>query len=84
MPLQLHCCFSLCWGVTRERTVLYLQAQVTQIKSKSGKRFIGINAGMNSLIRPALYDAYHHIVNLTRFEDRPFGAQDGYFEVCVS
>ena len=28
--------------------------------------YVGINTGMNSLIRPALYDAYHRIVNLTR------------------
>jgi diaminopimelate decarboxylase/aspartate kinase len=26
---------------------------------------------MNSLIRPALYGAYHEIVNLTRLEDAP-------------
>jgi diaminopimelate decarboxylase/aspartate kinase len=29
-------------------------------------RYIGIGTGMNSLIRPALYGAYHEIVNLTR------------------
>jgi len=27
---------------------------------------VGIETGMNSLIRPALYGAYHEIVNLTR------------------
>ena len=26
---------------------------------------------MNALIRPALYDAYHEIVNLTRIDDEP-------------
>jgi diaminopimelate decarboxylase/aspartate kinase len=31
-------------------------------------RYVGIDAGMNSLIRPALYDAYHEIVNLTRLD----------------
>jgi bifunctional diaminopimelate decarboxylase / aspartate kinase len=43
-----------------------LVAQVTQLKGKGEVRYIGIATGMNSLIRPALYDAYHEIVNLTR------------------
>lgn len=43
-----------------------LLARVTQIKSKGGTRFIGLGTGMNTLIRPALYGAYHHLVNLTR------------------
>ncbi len=42
-------------------------AKVTQLKIKEHTRFIGINTGMNSLIRPTLYGAYHEIVNLTRF-----------------
>lgn len=32
-------------------------------------RYIGVGTGMNSLIRPALYGAYHEIVNLTRLGD---------------
>ena len=31
--------------------------------------YVGIDAGMNSLIRPALYEAWHEIVNLTRIEE---------------
>jgi diaminopimelate decarboxylase/aspartate kinase len=38
---------------------------VTQLKEKSGIKYVGIDCGMNSLIRPALYDAYHNIVNLS-------------------
>ncbi len=45
-----------------------LLAQVTQTKGKGDVRYVGINAGMNSLIRPALYGAYHQIVNLTRVD----------------
>jgi diaminopimelate decarboxylase/aspartate kinase len=44
-----------------------LLARVTQLKGKAGLRYLGIDAGMNSLIRPALYGAHHEIVNLTRF-----------------
>ncbi|HEV2332995.1 MAG TPA: hypothetical protein VGV16_07510 [Gammaproteobacteria bacterium] len=43
-----------------------LLARVTQFKGKSGLRYLGIDAGMNSLLRPALYGAHHEIVNLTR------------------
>jgi bifunctional diaminopimelate decarboxylase / aspartate kinase len=43
-----------------------LLARVTQVKSKGAMRYVGIDAGMNSLIRPALYEAWHEIVNLTR------------------
>jgi diaminopimelate decarboxylase/aspartate kinase len=46
-----------------------LLARVTQLKFKGGVRFIGIASGMNSLIRPALYGAYHEIVNLTRLDE---------------
>ena len=38
-------------------------------KGKHGTRYIGVSTGMNSLIRPALYGAYHRIVNLTRLEE---------------
>jgi diaminopimelate decarboxylase/aspartate kinase len=43
-----------------------LLARVTQTKGKGDARYIGIATGMNSLIRPALYGAYHEVVNLTR------------------
>lgn len=43
-----------------------LLARVTQIKRKGEHVWIGVDAGMNALIRPALYGAWHEIVNLTR------------------
>lgn len=43
-----------------------LLARVTQLKTKEEVQYIGIETGMNSLIRPMLYGAYHEIVNLTR------------------
>jgi diaminopimelate decarboxylase/aspartate kinase len=46
-----------------------LIARVTQTKSKDEVRYIGIATGMNSLIRPALYGAWHEIVNLTRLDE---------------
>lgn len=46
-----------------------LLARVTQTKRKGGMHYVGIDAGMNSLIRPALYDAWHEIVNLSRLDE---------------
>jgi diaminopimelate decarboxylase/aspartate kinase len=43
-----------------------LLARVTQTKEKGERRFVGVATGMNSLIRPALYGAYHEVVNLSR------------------
>ncbi|HYO12300.1 MAG TPA: bifunctional aspartate kinase/diaminopimelate decarboxylase [Thermoanaerobaculia bacterium] len=43
-----------------------LLARVTQVKRKGDVTYVGVETGMNSLIRPALYGAYHPIVNLSR------------------
>lgn len=48
-----------------------LLARVTQIKRKRGVTWIGVDAGMNTLIRPALYGAWHEIVNLSRLGEKP-------------
>jgi len=48
-----------------------LLLRVTQVVEKAGVRRIGADAGMNALLRPALYGAFHEIVNLSRFEDPP-------------
>jgi diaminopimelate decarboxylase/aspartate kinase len=46
-----------------------LLTRVTQLKEKGDTYFIGVDTGMNSLIRPTLYGAHHHIVNLSRLND---------------
>jgi diaminopimelate decarboxylase/aspartate kinase len=45
-----------------------LLATVTQVKGKGDVQYVGISTGMNSLIRPALYGAYHEIANLSRVD----------------
>jgi diaminopimelate decarboxylase/aspartate kinase len=45
-----------------------LLARVTQVKRKGEVTYVGLETGMNSLIRPALYGAYHPICNLTRLD----------------
>jgi diaminopimelate decarboxylase len=39
-----------------------LLTRVLYVKENSGKRFLVVDAGMNDLIRPSLYNAYHEIV----------------------
>ena len=46
-----------------------LLSKVNQIRTKNTKNIIGISTGMNSLIRPALYDAYHNIYNLSKINN---------------
>jgi len=46
-----------------------LLARVTQVKGKTGTQYVGTDAGMHSLIRPALYGAHHDIVNLSRLDE---------------
>ena len=43
-----------------------LVTRVTYLKETPTKRFVIVDAGMNDLIRPSLYDAYHDIVPLVR------------------
>lgn len=43
-----------------------LLARVTQTKEKGPVHYVGLDTGMNSLLRPSLYGAYHEIVNLTQ------------------
>jgi diaminopimelate decarboxylase/aspartate kinase len=45
-----------------------LLLRVTQVASKQGLRRVGADGGMNALMRPALYNAWHEIVNLSRLE----------------
>ena len=46
-----------------------LLARVTQTKRKGDVHYVGVDAGMHNLIRPALYEAYHEIVNLSRLDE---------------
>lgn len=45
-----------------------LLAEITTIKQKGSINFVGLNSGFNHLIRPAMYGAYQHVVNLSRSE----------------
>lgn len=59
-----------------------LLARVTQLKHTPDARFVGLNTGMNSLIRPALYGARHEIVNLTRLDEEAAWIADIVGPIC--
>ncbi len=58
-----------------------LLTQVQFIKDKGHKHFVIVDAGMNDLIRPAMYEAYHHIVPVAR-KDRPYIKTDVVGPIC--
>jgi diaminopimelate decarboxylase len=44
------------------------------VKPTPSVTFVGVNSGLNHLIRPMMYDSYHHIVNVSN----PTGSQKIY------
>lgn len=53
----------------------YLLTTVTVVKPTERICFVGVNSGLNHLIRPMFYEAYHHISNLTNAEGMPHSYQ---------
>lgn len=48
----------------------YFFCKVNVIKQTTATVFAGVDTGMNHLIRPMFYDAYHHIENISNPEGR--------------
>lgn len=59
-----------------------LITKVNYVKKGSVKQFAIVDAGMTDLIRPALYDAHHRIINLTSTE--PEETYDVVGPICES
>jgi diaminopimelate decarboxylase len=51
-------------------------AKVNVVKQTTSTVFAGIDSGFNHLIRPMMYDSYHHITNISN----PYG-RDRYYSV---
>jgi diaminopimelate decarboxylase len=47
-----------------------LMVKVNVVKKTPSITFAGVNSGLNHLIRPMMYDAYHHIVNISNPEGK--------------
>ncbi len=61
-----------------------LLTRVIYTKSNRGKHFVIVDAGMNDLLRPALYGAHHEIVPVVRHADRGEVMTDIVGPVCES
>ena len=47
-----------------------LLTRVNTVKTTPFKKFAGIDAGFNTLVRPAMYGSYHHILVANKLEER--------------
>ncbi len=61
----------------------YLLTQVNTVK-QSYRKFIGVNAGFNTLLRPTMYGSYHHILVADKPEAKPVEKIDVAGNVCES
>jgi diaminopimelate decarboxylase len=59
-----------------------LISKVTYVKQGTNKQFAILDAGMTDLIRPALYQAYHQIDNIT--SDEAIEVYDVVGPICES
>jgi len=46
----------------------YLLVNANVIKSTPASTFVGVDSGLNHLIRPMMYDAYHGVENISRLD----------------
>ncbi|SRR5690606_18636738 len=60
-----------------------LLVRVNTVKSNRGRLFAGTDSGMGHLVRPAIYGAYHGIVNLSN-PDGPLRTYDVTGNICES
>ena len=61
-----------------------LLTRVEYLKRGQGKSFVVVDAAMNDLVRPAMYDAHHEIVPVHRDTTRPALVADVVGPVCES
>jgi len=59
-----------------------LLCTVTTVKNRGKKSIVGVDTGFNHLVRPVMYDSYHHIVNLT--SSRKMKKYDVCGNICES
>ncbi len=60
-----------------------LLTQVNTVKDQGRKVFLGTDTGFNHLLRPALYDAYHEVANISRITE-PGKTYDVAGNICES
>jgi len=61
-----------------------LLTSVVDVKENPDKRFAGVDAGFNTLIRPAFYGSYHHVAVANKFGAPGEVAYDVVGPICES
>lgn len=61
-----------------------LVTKVLYNKEAETKRFVIVDAAMNDLLRPSLYDAHHDILPVLKDESAPVNAVDVVGPICES
>ncbi len=61
-----------------------LLTRVNTIKVTPYRKFAGVDAGFNTLIRPILYDSYHHILTAEKLNNPYAGIYDITGPICES
>tara|TARA_R110002096_G_scaffold55627_3_gene142633 strand:+ start:927 stop:2159 length:1233 start_codon:yes stop_codon:yes gene_type:complete len=46
----------------------YLLTKANVVKPTPATTFVGVNSGLNHLLRPMMYDAYHSVVNISKLD----------------
>jgi len=60
-----------------------LLTRVTTLKHNPERKFVGVDAGFNTLVRPAMYGSYHHILAASAM-NAPEEVVDIYGPLCES
>ena len=68
--------------LTAEASIIL--TQINTIKDNGYKKFAGVNAGFNILIRPTMYGSYHHIIPCTETKERNMTKYDVVGPICES
>jgi diaminopimelate decarboxylase len=58
--------------------------QINTIKDNGFKKFAGLNAGFNTLVRPTMYGSYHHIIPCMDNQERSMTKYDVVGPICES
>ena len=61
-----------------------LLTSVVEVKDTGDKRFCGVDAGFNTLIRPAFYGSYHHVAVANKFQRPGEFTYDVVGPICES
>ncbi|MFW9824892.1 MAG: diaminopimelate decarboxylase, partial [Candidatus Thorarchaeota archaeon] len=68
--------------LTAESSIIL--AQINTVKDNGYKKFAGIDAGFNTLIRPTMYGSYHHIIPCLENKGRDMIKYDVVGPICES